>query len=339
MTAYNKTRVIERFGVPKEGVPILELILEVPELLVLDGFPGNTKPEAFRAEELCRYLTENRIAGNEAAAREWIQRAWKRGVLCLLEDGRYRFGNFYGRLDIFAVAQRDTYHGLPKEQKEALDAWYFQAYVDGLRESLKKMEAAAGNHREGQDAQACFLPTGDQVLTLEEAMAFVENREDTPYLADCDCRVLKEGCGHPVNTCITYRTAENSFARKGLAVPITKEEAKRVIAEADRAGLMHTANPGGLCNCCGDCCYLFRASRELGLWGIWPKRKYRIEAENSCIGCGRCAERCHFGVLQLSADERGRKRIWTALPEQCIGCGICREVCPVQALKLKEDER
>lgn len=318
MKAYNRERVIRRFQVPEEAWPVLEEILNETELFVLDDL----EKEHFSKEELCGYLVRTEIAGDEKAAEEWIRRAWKRGVLWLEADGSYCIGSFYGRLDIFAVEERERYHALPRERKEALDGWYFASYVQGL-----------------QDGKDRKLPTGDRVLTLKQALAFVDGREDTPYLADCDCRVLKEGCASPVNTCITYRTAENSFARKGLAVPITKEEAKDVIRKADAAGLMHTANPGGVCNCCGDCCYLFRASEELGLWQTWPVPAGRIQVKDTCIGCGRCVERCYFEVLKLTDVDGGRKRIAVAGADQCVGCGICRAVCPVGALELPEEEQ
>ena len=325
--AYDRARVAERFRIPGEGLPVMEQILTETECEVLDGF----LPERFPGEELEEYLIDHAFVSDRDGARRWVEQAWKRGVLWLEEDGSYCFGSFYGRLDIFAVVERSAYHALPAEQKRALDAWYFDAYVEGLRRALRDRKRQSTAEADKKSAER---PTQDRVLTLEEALDFVENREDTPYLADCDCRVLKEGCEHPVNTCITYRTAENSFARKGFAVPITKEEARQVILKADQAGLVHTANPGGLCNCCDDCCYLFRASRELDLWGIWPESGRSIRVEDTCIGCKACVKRCPFGVLAFQEGHIAVKD-----PEQCTGFGLCREVCPVQALKLEEKKR
>ena len=160
------------------------------------------------------------------------------------------------------------------------------------------------------------LPTEDEVLPVEEVLAFIDGRDDTPYLANCDCRSLKQACDAPRNVCITYRTAPNSYVRRGLAVPITKEEAKAVVMRAEEEGLIHTVNPGGICSCCTDCCYLFRAAEARGSLGVWPKVNYKIEIdEELCIDCGICSERCRFEDI-------------------CVGCGLCVSTCPMKAIKL-----
>ena len=80
----------------------------------------------------------------------------------------------------------------------------------------------------------------------------------------------------PTDTCVTYKDGINSFVDRGLSKKISKEEAKEVVRRADAAGLMHTAGMGGICNCCGDCCYLFRAQKRRKSTGVWPAAKHRF---------------------------------------------------------------
>ena len=230
-----------------------------------------------------------------------------RGVIDLCEgppgcgcsdDQNYQRGTFLRRLDIFATEEYEVYSELPEELKTALDDMYFEDYLSWLK------------ILDGE------RPTEDEVLPVEDVLAFIDGRDDTPYLANCDCRSLKQACDAPRNVCITYRTAPNSYVRRGLAVPITKEEAKAVVMRAEEEGLIHTVNPGGICSCCTDCCYLFRAAEARGSLGVWPKVNYKIEIdEELCIDCGICSERCRFEDI-------------------CVGCGLCVSTCPMKAIKL-----
>ena len=43
-----------------------------------------------------------------------------------------------------------------------------------------------------------------------------------------------------------------------------------------------------------------------------------------CIGCGRCAQVCHAGLLPYEII----RRLVSLEPEACDGCGACSAVCP-----------
>jgi heterodisulfide reductase subunit A len=58
----------------------------------------------------------------------------------------------------------------------------------------------------------------------------------------------------------------------------------------------------------------------------------RIDAEY-CRGCGRCAEACEHGAIDLVVDEDGLKRA-ELVPIACTGCGVCVSVCPSGAATL-----
>ncbi len=315
-----KRDLIKVFGIPEAGYDVIDLILSPKEqqfLLLSD--PDQT----YSREQLCDLImrsdldkegTLSGIREGREMAEAFIDEMFHRGVLNRDDDGiSYRTGSFYGRLDIFATEEIDTYDHLSRETKERLDAWYFNAYLD----FLGTLENAH--------------PTQDEVLPLEDVLTFIEQRDDTPYLALCDCRRLIQNCSQPTETCITYRTAPNSFVKRGLVKAITKEEAKEVVREADRQGLIHTVNPGGICSCCTDCCYLFRAARARDSQGIWPRVHYVVKIDKGkCINCGVCRKRCKFAVFTKENEVRISQK------SNCQGCGLCVTACPTGALMLTE---
>ncbi|MGD9141795.1 MAG: FAD-dependent oxidoreductase [bacterium] len=58
----------------------------------------------------------------------------------------------------------------------------------------------------------------------------------------------------------------------------------------------------------------------------------RLE-ESLCRGCGRCADACMHGAIELVEAEDGLKQA-VHLPIQCTGCGVCVSVCPSGAFSL-----
>lgn len=56
-------------------------------------------------------------------------------------------------------------------------------------------------------------------------------------------------------------------------------------------------------------------------------------AEDLCRGCGRCADECMHGAIEIVMGEDGLKQA-KHLPIQCTGCGVCVSVCPSGAFSL-----
>ena len=297
---------IDKFEIPDVAIPYIEHFYTVEELTFAEAVDADT----FGADTDTPAFSAAGIADPSA----FIARAYARGTIDKADaPGAYKLGTFYGHLDVFSVSEHDAWMELDRETRRAIDDWYFGAYMDWLR------------------SQSIEHPSDDRFLTLDETLDFIDAQERPVYLNTCDCRSLSGDCGLPTRTCLTYKSGPNTFKDRGLSQALTKEEAKDVVRAADRAGLMHTANPNGICNCCGDCCYLIRGMRELDSLGTWPPSPYVVSFDaERCVGCGRCVKRCHFGVFERKG------RTVTAHTDRCAGCSICTTTCPVNALSLKE---
>lgn len=58
----------------------------------------------------------------------------------------------------------------------------------------------------------------------------------------------------------------------------------------------------------------------------------RVRTPGPCIGCGRCADVCHAGLLPYEIARRSENMHYERLqhlhPSECDGCGACSYVCP-----------
>lgn len=308
-----REKFIELFHVPEAAVSYLDVFFTEEEM----DFAESLDREIFSEEDARRILPGDAVS--------FLRHGYQSGLLSLEaeETPLYRLNNFYGSLDVFCVSQRERYLALPETVRRALDDWYFDAYMDGL------------------DPNPQVRPTQDEILTLEETLDFIDSQGDRPvYLNECDCRSLSGDCGFPTRTCISYRTGINTFAHRGLSEAIDREKAKDIVREADRAGLMHTVNSSGICNCCGDCCYLFRGQERRGSRGFWPRSFHLVSYDPAaCVLCGKCIRRCHFDVFSRErASEGDRRGQLTVHPAACVGCGLCVTGCPTGALSMESRE-
>jgi electron transport complex protein RnfB len=183
-----------------------------------------------------------------------------------------------------------------------------------------------------------ILPYDDVRLLLESAKSF--------RVQDCVCRVqmdqIGRECDFPLRMCVVYYTVE----RPPSPEEISKEEALKILDEAERIGLVHTVSnvqtgsllPEGIgyvCNCCGCCCLVMRGINK---WGIENSLAhaayYAVVDPDTCTGCGVCVERCQVGAIKVQDSTA------SVSTERCIGCGLCVTGCPEGAAELnrKPDE-
>jgi len=194
-------------------------------------------------------------------------------------------------------------------------------------------------------------PAIHRVIPVEEAIPF--ELEIFPYerasqlleeakawgVRDCICRVQQKlvgkGCDHPVENCLVFAPVEGAFDHSRVDRAITKEEALRILHEAEEAGLVHSTGNFRdrhyyICNCCTCCCGVLRCVAEFGVPTAVARSSFHAAVDaDLCAGCGECISRCQFGALSVPDD------VCKVDLAHCVGCGLCATVCPTEALHLE----
>jgi ferredoxin len=182
------------------------------------------------------------------------------------------------------------------------------------------------------------IPAGIEIYPYERATVLLENAKAWG-VRDCICRIqqrlLDKGCDRPANNCLVFAPVEGVFDGSDTTRAISKEEALRILSEAEEAGLVHS--PGNyqdgnnyICNCCTCCCGVLRSVAEFSIPTAIASSDFVVVVDASvCAGCGDCLARCQFGALEIPAGtcvvDAGR----------CVGCGLCVAACPTESLHLK----
>ncbi len=257
----------------------------------------------------------------------FLARAWRRGVVRRLDDGRIAPANFHVRFESWALFE--GWHDLPEDIKDRLNRWELAYYTAKHRATVASLKA--GQPRPTEDA--C-----PEYLLLEEVACLIE-RIERFYLWPCNCRAMVRGCTLPQLTCIRFSNA------RGIGWEISRDRALSVVKAANRQGLMQSAElavdnqgrlDGALCNCCKDCCFPHQLARVLDAEKIWPLSRYLADlSPEPCNGCGRCVRRCPFDAISQAKKKKGMPPstpvIQTTL---CRGCGVCATGCHQKAIRM-----
>jgi len=180
------------------------------------------------------------------------------------------------------------------------------------------------------------------ILQHEDVRQMIEKAKSL-RVQECICRreqaLLGNRCQHTLNNCIQYSMEEGAYDYFKLDGDIiSKEEALKIIDEAEEEGLVHNtynveeAIGGFICNCCPCCCGLLRSLKEFDAPYILARSRYVATIDqDSCESCGICREeRCPMDAI--IEDDDG----YLVQGERCIGCGVCVVTCPSESISLIE---
>ena len=180
----------------------------------------------------------------------------------------------------------------------------------------------------------------NQILASEDIPAIIDKARSIA-VTNCTCRVVTEApCNKPVEVCFQLDKAADYAIERGSGRALTKEEALKLMKEAEEAGLVHTTeNHAGefhvICNCCSDCCINWYNAEARDLKVSAPSRFLAEVDTKTCTACGTCIEECPFDAIAFSDDEEYA----VINAEECMGCGVCAVLCPDEAISLNETRK
>jgi len=259
---------------------------------------------------------------------ESLRRAHRRAVVTLSSDAAaVTAAPFSDRFEAWIVFE--GWKDLPPAVRERLAAWDMDRFVEEIREPVAAISAGR-RPTEG---------TGnDTFILLDEAEAII-NGAKRVFVRPCSCRRIAQSCDKPVDVCLWIDEDERDEGWE-----ISRERGVEILHEADKAGLMRTANDADtaaatwICCCCPDCCYPLLASERLGAGDVYPTRRYRAALDDAaCTRCGICVRRCPFEAWVL--EGRGDGRVLRLTESDCRGCGVCATGCPESAIAMVKRRR
>ena len=195
----------------------------------------------------------------------------------------------------------------------------------------------------------CSLEVPEEFILPSQTVEEIINKFDDIAVGHCFCRQRRSLLGDPCDTsaptlnCFTFGKSARHTAAQGFAKKVSREEALKIMKEAEQAGLIHKAfHPGSrenspetsICNCCKDCCDTLELWRSGTLPMINSTYHLSVIDEEACTGCGTCVERCPTDAIVLNADNVAQRD-----ESACLGCGVCSHFCPEEAISLQEGLR
>lgn len=181
------------------------------------------------------------------------------------------------------------------------------------------------------------LSADQNVMPYEEARKIIAE-QDLLLVAPCICRkehqMTGSGCDRPMESCLVFGPGAEYYHENGLGRFIDREEALRILEDAERTGLVlqpsNAQKVVNICTCCGCCCQILKNLKTLPNPARYVASNYvaRIDSE-LCIGCCACLERCQMDAIRVEDD------IASLDSSRCIGCGLCVPTCTAEAITLE----
>jgi Pyruvate/2-oxoacid:ferredoxin oxidoreductase delta subunit len=193
------------------------------------------------------------------------------------------------------------------------------------------------------------LDSPEEFVLPSQTVEAIINKFDDIAVGHCFCRQRRNLLGDkcktdaPVLNCFSFGKSARHTSAQGFAKKVTREEALKILKEAEQAGLIHKAfHPGSreshpetsICNCCKDCCDTLRIWRD-GTLPMINSTYHLSEIDiDACTGCGTCLEWCPTDAISLNENGVAQRD-----ESACLGCGVCARFCPESAISLKSGLR
>lgn len=148
-------------------------------------------------------------------------------------------------------------------------------------------------------------------VKYEEISYWLDKAGDSIGVAPCECRKLREMTGEGTadlnsDWCINLGKYAESCIRVGKARRISREEAERILLDAERRGYVHQlSNIDGpdfslfICNCAWDTCMALRTSWYTQSPSLSRSNYVAEVCSENCVACGGCVEVCPQNAVKL----------------------------------------
>jgi len=192
--------------------------------------------------------------------------------------------------------------------------------------------------------KAVTIPVNIQIESGQVALDLTRSnqilmRAEKIALGNCNCRATLQNCDLPRNTCIFLNKRSEFMVERGQAKWITQKQAKAVVTDTHKKGLVHLAMykssntnqfPFEICSCCPCCCQALQGLQLMNMKGLVKPSEFAANIDQeTCNQCGICVERCQFGAKIFDSDKNIIFK-----QDLCFGCGLCVSTCPVNAIEL-----
>jgi ferredoxin len=178
------------------------------------------------------------------------------------------------------------------------------------------------------------------VAPYEDVLGIIDSQERiavTPCVCRTAARLNDRGCDKPVENCFSFGSHADYYVENGMGRYITREEARAIVAEGEKAGLVmqpfNSQKVGGMCSCCGDCCGVLRSLKLQPRPAEAVQSNYFARVDDAlCSGCETCPDRCQMDAIDVTDG------LAAIDLDRCIGCGLCVTTCPDEAIALVKKE-
>jgi electron transport complex protein RnfB len=146
------------------------------------------------------------------------------------------------------------------------------------------------------------------VAPYEDVLQIIESQEKIA-VAPCVCRTTTrlagKECDKPLENCFSFGSHADYYVENGMGRFITREEAKAIVVNNEKAGLVmqpfNSQKIGGMCSCCGDCCGVLRSLKMLPNPARMVQSNYFARVnEDECTGCETCLDRCQMEAIDVT---------------------------------------
>ena len=154
------------------------------------------------------------------------------------------------------------------------------------------------------------IPITSEVMPYLQAEAILRSKTHIA-VRNCICRqereMLGQGCGKPLETCLTFDNAALNTVKTGKGRMISLEETLQILKEAQAAGLVlqpaNSQNPIMLCLCCDCCCGVLRHIKMDPNPSELVANPFIAQYNPAlCIDCIECIDVCPMDALTLNSS-------------------------------------